>query len=91
VLIAGEKGEAYNISNRNSIISIKEMAELVAQFAGVKLLFDIPDVEERKKFNPMINSSLDSKKIESLGWHGLFDASEGIKHTIQILEDEGDK
>lgn len=91
VLIAGEKGEAYNISNRNSIISIKEMAELVAQFAGVKLLFDIPDLEERKKFNPMINSSLDSKKIESLGWHGLFDASEGIKHTIQILEDEGDK
>lgn len=88
VLIKGVSGEAYNISNKNSVISIRQMAEYCSVLGNVGLKFDLPSKNEALAFNPMDNSSLDGKKIEILGWHGLFDAKEGILHTIQILKEE---
>ena len=86
VLTSGKSGEAYNISNKDSIITIRELAELIAQYGNVKLFFDIPDETEQKRFNPMDNSSLNSEKIESLGWKGIFNAATGIRHTVEILK-----
>ena len=85
VLTSGVSGEAYNISNKNSIINIREMAEYLARAADVELIFDIPTQTEAAAFNPMDNSSLDSTKLENLGWHGMFGAEEGLTHTIRIL------
>ena len=48
VLFSGEKGMAYNISNPNSIITIKEMAQILAKASGVKLRMEIPTEEEKK-------------------------------------------
>jgi len=86
VLTSGIPGEAYNISNRNSIISIHEMAELIAEISGVKLISNIQVDSESFVFNPMVNSSLDSNKLESLGWSSAFSAKEGFEHTINILK-----
>ena len=88
VLLLGKSGEAYNISNRNSIISIKQMAETIAAKSGVELKMELPNDEEKKGFNPMKNSSLNSDKIEALGWKALFSADEGFDHTIRILKDQ---
>lgn len=88
VLIKGEASCAYNISNRESIISIKELAECYAANGNVKLVFDLPTELEKVAFNPMNNSSLDSTKLEELGWKGLFDNKKGISHTIAILKGE---
>ena len=87
VLVKGEKGQAYNISNRNSIMSIRKLAEIMTSHAGVRLVTDIPSEAEAKAFNPMENSSLDSTKLENLGWKGAFDAETGVKHTIDILRE----
>lgn len=87
VLVSGENCHAYNISNPDSIISIKEMAEILAKSADVKLRFEIPTEEERKGFNPMSNSSLESTSLLQLGWHGCFDAEAGFGHTVQILRE----
>ncbi len=35
----------------------------------------------------MNNSSLNSDKLEQLGWKGLFDAERGIEHTLKVLKD----
>lgn len=85
VLLKGENCKAYNISNPKSIISVKELATLYAQFADVKLQFCLPTQEEAKIFNPMSNSSLCSNELMRLGWNGLFDAETGTEHTISIL------
>ena len=85
VLLAGEKGKAYNISNPNSIISIKKMAEIVAQSANVRIISEKATEEEEKGFNPMSNSSLESSSFEVLGWKGCFDAETGFEHTIRII------
>ena len=87
VLTSGIDGEAYNISNKDSIINIRDMAEYLAEAGGVELLFDFPSKTESAAFNPMDNSSLDSTKLESLGWKGIFSAKEGLEHTVQILKE----
>ena len=90
VLLKGEAQHAYNISNPDSIISIKEMAEILVESENVKLLMDIPTETERQGFNPMKNSSLDASDLLQLGWKGLFDASRGFSHTVQILKEKNE-
>ena len=87
VLANGQNGEAYNISNPNSICNIAQMAQAFALAANVNLKFEIPEAEEKKAFNPMNNSSLDSNKLESLGWKPAFSKDEGFNHSIQILKE----
>lgn len=85
VLINGKNGEAYNISNKDSIVTISEMAKSFAKAGGIKVEYDIPNEVEKQSFNPMDNSSLNSKKIESLGWQALTDMDEGAKHTVENI------
>ncbi len=85
VLLKGKSGSAYNISNPASVISIKDLAELISRSAGVNLISEELTEQDRYAFNPMANSSLDSSKLISLGWRGLFDAERGVEHTIRVL------
>ena len=89
VLLKGEANQAYNISNSDSVISIRQMAEMLAVQAGVSLVTDRPTEEEQKSFNPMANSSLDNSRLSALGWKGCFDAETGFAHTLQILKETG--
>ncbi len=89
VLIKGDAGRAYNISNPDSVITIRQMAEILASTAGVELEVELPSDAEKKGFNPMSNSSLDSSNLVFLGWKGCFDAKEGLGHTVQILKEIG--
>ena len=87
VLLHGEPVHAYNISNPQSIISIRTMAELLVNTSGTVLKIELPTENERKGFNPMTNSSLDSKELLELGWKGMFDATRGFEHTVQIIKE----
>lgn len=87
VLLSGENIHAYNISNPNSIINIREMGEILAKAGGVELKIELPTEAEKKSFNPMSNSSLESQSLLDLGWHGCFNAEEGLGHTVQILKE----
>ena len=85
----GVSGEAYNISNRESVISIRDMAEILANAGSVKLRMELPTDSERKTFNPMNNSSLNAQKLETLGWRGKIDARRGFRETVAILREIG--
>lgn len=87
VLLCGENGHAYNISNPDSIISIRQMAEILADAAGVRLRLELPTREEKRGFNPMSNSSLVSEALQQLSWRGQFNAVEGLGHTVTILRE----
>ena len=86
VLLKGENCHAYNISNPDSIVSIREMGERLARAAEVKLIREEATEADKKGFNPMSNSSLDSTGLQKLGWKGLFDAERGFRHTVEILK-----
>lgn len=89
ILVRGESRNAYNISNADSIISIREMAELLAKSGGVEASFGTPSEEEKISFNPMNNSSLNAEKLESLGWKGIFSAEKGLGNTVKIIREAG--
>lgn len=46
VLLNGESGEAYNISDDASDIMLKDLAAIIADYAGKKVVFEIPDAVE---------------------------------------------
>lgn len=87
VLLCGENCQAYNISNPDSVITIKELGELLSEAGGVELNIELPNEEERKGYNPMTNSSLEAGKLLELGWRGCFDAKTGLRHTVDILKE----
>lgn len=82
VLLKGKCGEAYNISNPQSVVSIREMAEYMAKATGVKVVFEQASDLEKRSYNMMDNSSLDSSKLEDLGWRGRYGIEEGVVSTI---------
>lgn len=62
------------------------MAESMAKVGHVECKFELPCEKEKKSFNPMLNSSLDSKKIEQLGWSAVFSKAEGFEHSVNICK-----
>ena len=85
ILINGQSVTAYNVSNRRSIITIRQLAEMIAQCNGKQVVFENPSDVELSGYNMMDNSSLDSSALEQLGWESKFDAMEGIRHTFEIM------
>ena len=83
ILTNGRVGEAYNISNPNSILTIREMAELFAKYSGQDVIFKCPEQMELSGYNVMKNSSLNSDKLSSLGWKGVFSPEDGVKATLR--------
>ena len=88
VLINGEKGNAYNIANKHSNVSIRDMAELLAKYSGKKIHFENPSDAEKRGYNLMPNSALDSEKIEALGWKACFNLEDGVQRTIKFLKED---
>ncbi|MCR5794286.1 MAG: NAD(P)-dependent oxidoreductase [Solobacterium sp.] len=86
VLLEGENGNAYNISNPQSICTIREIAEALAEAGGTEVVFENPSDLEKKGYNMMSNSALDSKKLESLGWKPAFDLKAGAERTVRYLK-----
>ncbi|MCM1060393.1 MAG: NAD-dependent epimerase/dehydratase family protein [Eubacterium sp.] len=85
VLINGHSGEAYNISNVNSIATIRQVAESFAKCGGKKIVFETPTDKEISSYNLMENSCLSSNKLEDLGWRGLFNLQSGVERTLEAL------
>ena len=87
VLLHGRRGGAYNISNPNSVVTIRQMAQAFADAAGRKIVFDNPSDAEAKSYNLMDNSALDSSALQALGWQGLFDLPAGVAATLDAMGD----
>lgn len=85
VLLRGQSGHAYNISNRNSIVTIRQMAQAFADAAGKQLVFVDPTHSEAAAFNRMSHSDLDASQLELLGWQGIFDLEDGVKATLDAM------
>ena len=86
-LINGKSGEAYNISSKSLVCSIRDIAEALAEAGNVKVIYENPSETEKKGFNMMDNSSLDGAKLESLGWKPLFNLSTGTNYTLLHYEE----
>lgn len=85
VLAKGHVGEAYNLSNESSIVSIAEVAHAVADIAGTKVIVQLPDELEKKGYSAPQNCILDNTKLKQLGWKGNYGIKEGLLETLSVL------
>lgn len=85
LLVKGKAGEAYNIANEDSHITIRNMAELVArEIAGEKIqvVIDIPEDSVSLGYAPPVKMWLDSSKMRELGWKPEIGLVEAYKRMI---------
>lgn len=68
ILLKGENGHAYNIADTSSNISIKELAEMIAEIAGKKVIIDLPSDAEKAGFNVVTKSIFSTEALRCLGW-----------------------
>lgn len=82
ILLKGTNGEAYNIADAESNISIRELAGTIASIGGRRVVIDVPDADEKRGFNPVTKSVFSIEKLELLGWNPYIHILEGFEHTI---------
>lgn len=86
VLLLGENGGAYNIADEASDISLKDLAAIIADYAGKKVIFELPDATEAAGYTKATKAILDSAKLKALGWSAGYDMKKGLERTIDILK-----
>ena len=87
VLLRGKSGEAYNIADEASDMQLKDLAALIAQNAGSKVVFEIPDAVEAAGYSKATKARLDGSKLRELGWSPVYDLRSGIRRTMEILRE----
>lgn len=85
VLTQGTPGEAYNLANSQSRLTIAELAEKIAIAGHCKVVFQIPSAEDKANQSPIPKQVLNTRKVEQLGWQPAFSLEEGVCHTLKIL------
>lgn len=87
IMLCGENGEAYNIADEASDITLKSLASMIAKLCGKKVIYEIPDIEEAAGYSTATKARLNSEKLENLGWKAIYDIKTGIEHTVAILKE----
>lgn len=86
VLLKGQAGEAYNVANKQSIATIREYAEILANIGGVNIRNDFPTDTEYNGYTKVCRSVLDSTKLENLGWQAHYNLFQGLQKTYSLCQ-----
>lgn len=86
ILCKGKTGEAYNISDETSDIRLKDLAGMLADIAGTKVVFDLPDAVEAQGFSKASIARLDNRKLLALGWRPADTLKNNLQKTITIIK-----
>lgn len=87
LLTKGGAGEAYNVANGETAISIIDMARmLIDEYSdgtfGVKIQ---PEDEKKHGFNPVATTCIGTQKLEALGWRPCTGLTEAFDRMIRSM------
>ena len=88
ILLKSENGEAYNIADELSDIMLRDLASLIADLCGKRVVYELPDIVEAVGYSTATKARLDGNKLRSLGWRAKYDIRSGIARTLDILRYE---
>lgn len=94
ILLRGETGQAYNVTNMDTAMSISEMADLVCRAfpqAGIQVEFDMPKDLASFGYNPEMVIRLDSHKLESLGWKATVGMEDMYRRLVLSMQEQKEK
>ena len=87
ILLHGKKGEAYNISDAQSDITLKELAQMIAAISEKEIVIEEPKASEAKGYSKATKAILDSRKLNALGWNSKYSIMKGLTDTVEILSE----
>lgn len=82
IMLLGINGEAYNVADAESDIELRDLAAILAEIAGKKVVFELPEESERKGYSTATKAMLDAGKLEILGWKAHVHLPEGLRCTV---------
>lgn len=85
VLLRGNSGEAYNISDMESEVTLRQIAEWLAEDHGVRVVYEVPDAVEEKGYSTATKALMDVRKAASLGFCPATHMREGLLKTVSHL------
>ena len=86
IMLKGISGEAYNVSDKESAITLADLAQILADIGGTKVIFELPDEVEKAGYSTATKAVLDAAKLENLGWSARVHMREGLKRTVDSLK-----
>lgn len=88
ILLFGETGNAYNIADKNSVDTVRGVAQKIAEKAGTQVKFEIPPQIEKEGFSKINHAVLDATKLENLGWKAEIHLDEGLERTLNAYRED---
>lgn len=85
ILLKGESGEAYNIADERSNVTIRQLAEMIAEIGGRKVVIKKPDNQESSGYNVVTKSIFSTTKLQRLGWSIKGSMGEKLSHLASGL------
>ena len=88
IVLKGEPGEAFNLSNENEEITIKDLAMKLASLSNDKsrVVFEIP--KESNGYCNYKRVGLNTKKLEKLGWYPKTSLIKGLNRTVLSFRED---
>lgn len=91
LLVKGRAGQAYNVANEESHITIRGMAEMVAhQLADgrIQVVVDLPKDANTYGYAPDVKMHLSSQKLRALGWAPQVGLLESYQRMIRWMQEQ---
>ena len=85
ILLRGEKGEAYNVANQETYISIKDMANFLCTHFNLQLKVVIEEHPDMG-YAPVTKLNLSTEKLKGLGWlprYGLYEMFDRLIKSLR--------
>jgi nucleoside-diphosphate-sugar epimerase len=88
VLLKGSSGQAYNVADSASVLSIGQLAEMLAEIGHCKVIMKVPSEMEKKGYNLVSKSVFSVDKLEELGWKVSGSMQEKLAKTVNYLKEK---
>jgi nucleoside-diphosphate-sugar epimerase len=85
ILLHGESGKPYNVSNKDCDVKLKDFAGVCALWAGKDVLFDLPSEVEQKGYSVAMHAILDNTRLMSIGFPPLYSFKSAVFRTLSII------
>lgn len=88
ILVNGESGNAYNLTNRNNAISVRDIAAKLIDLGGnrVELVFDIANDVKALGFRKEGITVMDPTKLENLGWKPVYTIEDTLVKLLDTFQ-----
>jgi nucleoside-diphosphate-sugar epimerase len=91
IMLKGQDGEAYNVVNEDLHMTVKQMAQFVADEIAkgkIKVTLEIPPDAQTYGYAPSTRLYLTSEKLRSLGWRPQYSMKDKYERMIEYWTEQ---